>query len=129
MQFNPSPPSPLELMSLSINYSHAPLHVCLFYRPPSTESFIFDLLCSYLQSINAINFSNFVCLGDFNVNFDNESHPLFSDLFTLSSLFCLSQIVHGPTHIHHNGSVSTIDLVFVSNNISIHSCETIPPGP
>jgi hypothetical protein len=86
VQFKPSPSSPLELMSLSIsNSSHVPIHFCLFYRPPSTGNYIFDLLCSYLQSIDAIHFCNFVCLGDFNINFDNESHPLFSDLSTFSS--------------------------------------------
>ena len=60
------------------------------------------------NSLMLLIFSTYVCLGDFNVNFDNESHPLFSDL---STLFCLSQIVDGPTHTHHNGSVPTIDLV------------------
>ena len=39
----------------------------------------------------------------------------------------MSQVVVGPTHIHHNGSCSTIDLVFVSDHIKVSSCETIPP--
>ena len=38
----------------------------------------------------------------------------------------MSQVVVGPTHTHHNGSQSTIDLVFVSNHIRVGSCETLP---
>ena len=127
VNLDPTPPSPLELMSLSVNVHHKPFHVCLFYRPPSADVHIFDHLCSYLQSIDAIHFSNFVCLGDFNVNFDDVSHPLFFNLFNFSSMFCLSQIVTGPSHSHHNGSTSTIDLVFVSDSTNVHSCETVPP--
>ena len=29
--------------------------------------------------------------------------------------------------MHHDGSVSTIDLVFMSDNIIVQSCETLPP--
>ena len=95
---DPIPPSPLELMSISVNVDNVPPFMCLFYRPPSSDLCIFDLLCSYLQSIDAIHFSNFVCLGDFNVNIDDVTHPLYSNLFKFSSMFCLSQKVIGPTH-------------------------------
>ena len=87
VSLDPTPPSPLELMSLSVNVHNTLLHVCLFYRPPSFDMCIFDLLCSYLQSIDAIHFLNFVCLGDFNVNVDDVTHPLFFNLFNFSSFF------------------------------------------
>ena len=127
VSLDPSPPSPLELMSFSVNVNNTVLHVCVFYRPPSSDMFIFDCLCSYFQSLDVIHFSNFVCLGDFNVNIDNVTHPLFSNLFNFSSMFGLSRTVTGPTHSYHNGSVSTIDLVFVPDTTSVHKCETIPP--
>ena len=32
-----------------------------------------------------------------------------------------------PTHIHHDGSISLIDLIFVSNSILSNSCHVAPP--
>ncbi len=67
-------------------------------------------------------------LGDFNIlNFDNPSHPLYSNVCSITSLYCLTQVVVGPTHVHHDGSTSTIDLVFVRNPSMVNSCNTIPP--
>ena len=34
---DPIPPSPLELMSICVNVDSVPLHVCLFYCPPSLD--------------------------------------------------------------------------------------------
>ena len=121
------PPPSLELISLSIHSDKVQFRICIFYRPPNSTRYIFDTLCSYLVSICANNFHNFVLLGDFNVNFDDVSHPLYSDLCDLSTMLNMSQVVVGPTHIHHHGSCSTIDLVFISNHIKVSSCETIPP--
>jgi len=69
----------------------------------------------HLQSILLVIFSSFqfCVLGDFSVHFDNHSHPLYSNLSSISSLFSLTQVVVGPTQVHHDGSTSTIDLVFV----------------
>ena len=55
------------------------------------------------------------------------SHPMYSNLCSIASLFCLTQVVSGPTHKHHNGSTSTIDLIFLSEPTSLQICETIPP--
>ena len=35
-------------------------------------------------------------------------------------------MVHESTHVHHNGTASTIDLVFVSNQHLVDYCSTIP---
>ena len=86
-----------------------------FYRPPSADVHIFDHLCSYLQSIDAIHFPILFVLV-----------TLMSILMMLLFLYGLSQIVTGPTHSHHSGSMSTIDLMFVSDNTNVHSCETVP---
>ena len=42
-------------------------------------------------------------------------------------LYCLTQVVTGPTHEHHDGTTSTIDLVFMSEPSTLKSCVTIPP--
>ena len=55
-------------MSLSrINFK---LCIGVFYRPPSSSAVIFDLLCDSLsQHVYQSYFSNFVIVGDFNVDF------------------------------------------------------------
>ena len=123
----PSPVPPLELLTLSIQCVSFKVHLSLFYRSPSSNALIFDTLFNYLESINAGQLSNFILLGDFNVNFANTSHPLYSNLCTLSSLYCLTQVVTGPTHEHHEGTTSTIDLVFMSEPSTLQSCDTVPP--
>ena len=74
-------PYDLEFALLSVvNHTFSyKVHVGLFYCPPSSPPVILDLLYSCLQDVNVHTLSNFVLLGDFNVNVNNPSHPLFSD--------------------------------------------------
>ena len=123
----PDPPSQLELLALSVRLNNFRINLCLFYRPPSSGSHIFDSLVSYLDSICAGSLSNFIFLGDFNVNFTDKFHPYHATLESIMSLYCLSQHVSDPTHIHHSGSDSTIDLLFTSEDSQLHTCETVPP--
>ena len=122
-----SPAPPLELLTLSIQCVSFKVHLSLFYRPPNSNAFIFDTLLNYLESINAGQLSNFIILGDFNVNYANTSHPLYSNLCSLSSPYCLTQVVAGPTREHHNGTTFTIDLVFMSEPSILQSCDIVPP--
>ena len=117
----------LEILTLSILCHNFRVYLCLFYRPPSSATSIFDTFCSYLESINVCSLNNFVLVGDFNLNFYNSCHPLYSNLCTITNLYCLHQAVTGPTHVHHDGSESTIDLVFVSEPSLLKTCYTIPP--
>ena len=61
------------------------------------------------------------------INYDNPSHSMYSSLCTISSMFCLTQVVTGYTHVHHDGSESTIDLVYVAAASMIKTCDTISP--
>ena len=45
----------------------------------------------------------------------------------ISNPYCLNQVVSGPTHEHHDGSRSIIDLVFMSEPSLLNQCDTIPP--
>ena len=54
----------------------------LLYCPPSSPASVFETLYFHLLGINVNSFSNFVLLGDFNVNYNNSSHPLFANLCT-----------------------------------------------
>ena len=119
-------PLPIPLKFLLFQYFVIILKF-LFYRPPSSTSFIFDTLSSYLDSIDICNLNNLILLGDFNVNIDNPHHPMYTNLCSITTLYCLHHKVTGPTHVHHDGTKSTIDLVFVSEPSLMDACDTIPP--
>ena len=65
-------------------------------------------------------------LGDFSVDYDSPSHYMYSKLYTITTLYCLIQVVSGPTHVHGDHK-STIDLVFLSDLSLLDNCETIAP--
>ena len=65
--------------------------------------------------------------GDFNVDMSTCSHPLFQKINNIMDTYCLSQMVTEFTHVHHNGTKSIIDLLFVSDPQLVKSCFTIPP--
>ena len=43
------------------------------------------------------------------------------------SLYSLTNIRIGPTHVYHDRSTSTINLVFTSNPSIVSISETVPP--
>ena len=51
---------------------------------------------------------------------------LYCKLYTLMSTYSLFQMVNDYTHFHHNGTSSTIDLLWASNPSLINDCATIP---
>ena len=122
-----SGPSDLELIILSIVTNSARVALGVFYRPPNSPTSIFDtLLCALCSYVDVSLFSNFVLLGDFNVNVFNPLSPMFNNLQTLLSSLCLVQIVSEPTRTTQT-SCSTIDLVLMSSPSYLNSCTTIPP--
>ena len=115
----------LTLSALSVNFKL--LHPRFILLSPKSTCAIFDNLCTNLQPVDAGHLSIFVFLGDFNINFDNLLHPLYSKLCSTTSSFSLTQVVVGPTLVHHDDSTCTIDLVFVPDTSLVNSCSTIPP--
>ena len=118
----------LELIVLNVKCLFFKVALGLFYRPPSSSNSIFDTLRTVLCShINMALLSNFILLGDFNVDVLNASHPLLPKLRALSSSLCLKQVVSEPTHIVSEIPTSLIDLIYLSVPSSVLSCVTIPP--
>ena len=72
-------------------------------------------------------FSSFMLLGDFNVDYSNPSHPLFDKLDHIACIFDLEQIVKEPTHVHHNHSLSIIEIIFLTNPHLVNLCSIVPP--
>ena len=82
-------PSPhnLDILTLSVLFNSFKVYLCIFFRPPSSSSSNFDNLFSYLDFIKVCSRNNFVLSGDFNVNFDNPCHPMYSSLCNLTTLY------------------------------------------
>ena len=70
---------------------------------------------------------SFILLGDFNVNFLNAEHSLFSYVSDVLYSFSLTQVVPSHTHVSPNGNVSLIDLAMLSDIEHLQFCTTVPP--
>ena len=77
--------------------------------------------------INPTYFSTFLLLGDFNVDFCNSKHFMFSHLNNLLCNFSLTQVVPSFTHGSTNGSKSLINLALLADVSQLLNCATIPP--
>ena len=54
----------IELLSFIINFCNNKFCVSVFYRPPSSDSSQLDQLFDTVESLNIVNFSNYILLGD-----------------------------------------------------------------
>ena len=98
-----------------------------FLSPSDTSSYIFDTVFNFLASLYIHQFSNFVLIGDFNVNMKNSSHPLYHKVCSLIEFFSLTQVVTDYTHISPCGNTSLIDLALTSSPAQTVTCTSIPP--
>ena len=117
----------LEFLPISFTFHYSKFCIALFYRPPSSDVNYFDNFCSVVESLNIVNYSNFILVGDFNIDYYNTTHYLYSRLKCLWELLSLKQIVTEPTHSSPNGNQSLIDLVFLSNAHQLMCCKNLPP--
>ena len=108
----------LEFIALSVSsgITNTVKHcVSVLYRPPSAPVSFFDNFYNTLLSLSPHQFSSFVLIGDFNVNFCNTDHPYFCKLNGILHMLSLSQVVGTPTHTGPSGDSSLIDLALISN--------------
>ena len=119
--------SNLEFLPVSIKFLNHKFCICVFYRLPSSFSSIFDTFFQSLEVLDISPFCNFLCVGDFNVDFNNSSHPFYPKLCNIIHSFGLTQIVTGHTHVSPLGHTSLIDLVLVSSPDHVRDCSIIPP--
>ena len=77
--------------------------------------------------LDPASFSSFILLGDFNVNFLNTEHSLFSYVSDVLYSFSLTQVVPSDTHVSLNGNVSLIDLAMLLIYPILSTCTTVPP--
>lgn len=93
-------PDNLELLGLTLyNENNSRFCLCVLYSPPATTHLVLQQLFIFLQKLNPSLFSNFVIIGDFNVNFLDSSSCLYHSLLTILSSFNLTQVVQKPTRM------------------------------
>ena len=73
-------------------------------------------LNNYLESLNTAHFSNYILLGDFNVDLAASGSPWQHRMLDLD-----------VTHVHHCGISTLIDLAFKSNIQLLQTCSLLPP--
>ena len=120
-------PHSLEFTAVSVSNGISKFCISLFYRPPSSPVQVMDSLFTTLETLEISSFSNFVLIGDFNINFYNPDCFLYPKLSHILQSFSLSQVVHDATHITRNGSETLIDLALVSSTNHVKGCLVIPP--
>ena len=71
------------------------------------------LLHSYFESINIPQFSSFVLIADFNINFFDTTHPFFGNLCNITSTFGLTQVVDNLTRVDYfvNSEFSSVYIL------------------
>ena len=123
----PLPPIHLEFLPLTVKFCKLKFCIAVFYRPPSSDVNYFDTFCNIVESLSIVNFSNFILVGDFNIDYLSTSHHLFPRLKCLCELLSLNQVVTEPTHLSSSGNQTLIDHVFLSDMSHFVSCTVFPP--
>ena len=99
-----SGPPDLEFSVFNFKSSVSSVTVGLFYRPPNAPVSIFDtLLNSLCLHVDVSLLTNFILLGDFNINMlnCNPCNHLYSKLSQFASSLCLTQVVSEPILTAH----------------------------
>ena len=96
----------------------------LSYRPPSSDISILTDLESFLEQLPVSRQRSLLLFGDFNVNLQSEVNDNHHLLRTIEDKFSLKQIVTTPTR---PASASLIDHIYLSENVAIKHCSTLPP--
>ena len=122
-------PNDLELVLISVGPKTSTIKFCIgvFYRPPSSPYSCMDDFYSFWEDVDISTLSNLIFVGDFNINFYCNHHPLYHKLENIMSTFSLTQIVKDPTHVSQTGADSLLDLVLTSSENQFESCEVILP--
>ena len=83
-------PKELECLLVSLhnaNNTNQKVYIGLWYRPPDKNTALDDLY-SVIENLDVSILSSFVLLGDFNIDFCKQNHPLFlSYLFLYRVLY------------------------------------------
>ena len=88
----------------------------VFYRPPNSHSAYFSLIEESIGLAMDSNISDVIITGYFNLNVMKQYE--FRKIESLCNEYNMDQCIDEPTHFTEN-SISTIDLLFVTNKESV----------
>ena len=101
-----------------------PFEFCICPPPHSCTSLLDTLFSVICNCFNKYNISDFILLGDLTSIFLSSYSAQFCYFSAIMSSLFLSQVVNEPSRPSINGSPGS--FVFVSNLLSLISCQTIP---
>ena len=110
-----SGPEDLEFLCITLHSCTPSCCLGVLYNLPDNVSHVLSKLDSVLQTLPPTLFSNFVLLGDFNVNYLDTSNSVFCLLDNILSNYNLFQVVQEPTRVASTDGATLIDLALVSN--------------
>ena len=85
----------LEFILISVhnvNNVHCRLYTGVWYQPPANYTAL-DHLYSVMETLDATVLSSFVLMGDFNIIFCDQKHPLSCKLSSFLHSFVLTQVI------------------------------------
>ena len=119
----------IEMQWISLNVDNIrPIVVVNVYRPPrGSYKKCCELLFDAMNRADVKNNTEFVILGDFNIDYFDKNSPAYKELdFTMKSLG-LRQVINSSTRVARMGDRMTntlLDLIF-TNSDSIHTGTTL----
>ena len=81
-------------------------------------------MATCMELVNPAQYSNYILLGDFNVDMVSANSPWLDKMTELANVFYLTQVVSEVTHVHYNGTATLNDQAFMSNVQLYHPSET-----
>ena len=105
--------TPLKFLPLCVEFCKRKFCISVFYRPLSSDVAYFDTFCNAVESLDIVKYSNFILLGDFNIDFYNTGHHLMSRLTNFCNSLMLTQVVTKATHVSSAGNHTLIDLALI----------------
>ena len=70
----------LEIVTVTLRFGSFKSCLSLCYRPPSSTVDFFNDLIGYLELVNLAQFSNYILLGDFNVDMASASSSWYDKI-------------------------------------------------
>ena len=88
---------------------------------------VLDNFFTVLEGLDPSYFSNFMLLGDFNIDFYNPHSPQYCKVTDVMHSFSLMQAVGEATHTTPSGKETLIDWALVSQITKLRHCAVISP--
>ncbi|KAK3087298.1 hypothetical protein FSP39_004356 [Pinctada imbricata] len=113
----------LECIWIEIKNRHNHLLCGTFYRPPNSQSNVWDLIENSIELAFDSNIKDIIITGDFN---ENQLDPSKSKIRDITLTYNLHQLVSDPTSYTETSS-TLIDLLLTNNPNLVELCEVSQP--